>query len=226
MTTSSTAISAQGSTLSIGSGVAPAPASVSSVTPSVAAATPGNPGTTLITTTAAHGLSDGAQVTPAALAGTGAATLNGNTYAISVVSPTTFTIQVNTFGLIFTATTGTIQGTAYLKVGNFKTYNGLDGQASEIDVTNLDSQAKEIRLGLVDFGQIQVEVDHNLQDVGQARVQNQYLSGAITPFLLSLPNGDTASFNAFARKFSLQGGVDQVVKRQLDLRISGPVTWC
>lgn len=221
----STAISAQGSTLGIATATPPATSSVSSVTVSAAAPTPAVPGTTLVTTTAAHGMADGAQVTFAAMAGTGATTLNGNTYAISVVSPTTFTIQVNTFGLVFTAATGTIQGTTYANLGNFKTYNGLDGQASEIDVTNLQSLAKEIRLGLVDFGQIQIECDHNLQDAGQARVQQQYLSGAITPFILSLPNGDTASFNAFVRKFSMQGGVDQVVKRQLDLRISGPVVW-
>jgi len=78
----------------------------------------------------------------------------------------------------------------------------------------------------VDFGQLQIEVDHNLQDPGQARVQQQYVAGALTNFILSLPNGDTASFQGFVRKFSMQGGVDQVVKRQLDVRISGPVTWC
>jgi hypothetical protein len=27
------------------------------------------------------------------------------------------------------------------------------------------------------------------------------------------------------RKFTSSGGVDQVLKRQADLRISGPVTW-
>lgn len=222
MTTSSSAISAQGSTLGIATATPPAAASVSSITPtSTSTGT-----TTLVTTTAAHGLADGAQVAFSALAGTGAATLNGNTYGISVLSPTTFTIQANTFGLVFTAATGSAQGTSYVNVANFRTFNGLDGQASEIDVTNLQSAAKEIRLGLVDFGQIQVECDHNLQDAGQARVQVQYLAGALTPFILSLPNGDTASFNAFVRKFSLQGGVDQVVKRQVDLRITGPVTWC
>jgi len=218
----SSAISAQGSTFGIASATAPAASTASSVTPTTSAAGT----TTLITTTAPHGLADGASVALSAFAGTGAATLNGNTYAISLVSSTSFTIQVNTFGLVFTAATGSIQGTTYLTVANFRTFNGLDGQASEIDVTNMASLAKEIRLGLVDFGQLQIEVDHNLQDPGQARVQQQYVAGALTNFILSLPNGDTASFQGFVRKFSMQGGVDQVVKRQLDVRISGPVTWC
>jgi len=218
----STAISAQGSTLGAASATAPAPSTVSSVTPTATATGT----TTLITTTAAHGLVEGAQVTLSALAGTGAATLNGNTYGISVVSSTSFTIQVNTYGLVFTAATGSVQGTTYTKVANFRTYNGFDGQASEIDVTNLDSTAKEIRLGLVDFGQLQVELDHNLADAGQARLLQLYNIGALSAFIVSLPNGDVASFNGFVRKFSLQGGVDQVVRRQVDIRVSGPVTWC
>ena len=222
----SSAISAQGSSLGIASAIAPATVSVASITPSAAAPSAAVPGTTLVTTSAAHGLAGGSQVTFAALAGTGAPVLNGNTYAVTVLSPTTFTIQTNTFGLVFTAATGTIQGVTYQVVGNLRTFNGLDGQASEIDVTNLQSTAKEIRLGLVDFGQIQLEADHNLADAGQARLQVQYVSGAIVQFILPLPNGNVASFNAFVRKFSLQGGVDQVVKRQIDLRISGPVTWC
>lgn len=222
----SSAISAQGSALGIASNTVPAASSVASVTPSAAAASLAVPGTTLVATSAAHGLANGAQVTLSALAGTGAAALNGNTYCISVVSPTSYTLPVNTFGLVFTASTGSAQGVTYSNVGNFRTFNGLDGQASELDVTNMASQAKEIRLGLVDFGQVQLECDHNLTDPGQARVQVQYLSGALTQFLLTLPNGNTASFNAFVRKFSLQGGVDQIVKRQVDLRITGPVTWC
>ena len=219
---SSSAISAQGSSFGIASATAPAPVSVASVTVTTSATGT----TTLVTTSAAHGYQDGALVTFSAMAGTGAATLNGNSYNISVTGATTFTIQVNTFGLVFTAATGSTQAVAYLMVANFRTYNGLDGQASEIDVTNMASLAKEVRLGLVDFGQLQIEVDHNLADPGQARVQQLYLSGALTNFLLALPNGDTAGFQGFVRKFSIQGGVDQVVKRQLDVRISGPVTWC
>lgn len=219
---SSSAISAQGSSFGIASATAPAPSTAATVTATAAAAGT----TTLITTTAAHGLVEGAAVALSAFAGTGAATLNGNTYNISVVSPTSFTIQVNTFSLVFTAASGSIQGTTYLTIANFRTYNGLDGQASEIDVTNMSSLAKEIRLGLVDYGQLQIELDHNLTDPGQARVQQQYVAGALTQFILALPNGDVAGFTGYARKFSVQGGVDQVVKRQLDVRISGAVTWC
>jgi hypothetical protein len=218
----SSAISAQGSTLGIASATAPAAVNLSSITATVTSSGT----TTSVATASPHGLANGAQVTFSGVTGADAALLNGQTYAVSVVSPTSFTIQLNSYGKTLTGTSASITGTAYLGVSNWRTFNGLDGQASEIDVTNLSSVAKEIRLGLVDFGQLQLECDHNLADAGQARVQTQYMAGALTPFILSLPNGNTASFNAFVRKFSLQGGVDQVVKRQIDLRISGPVTWC
>lgn len=218
----STAISAQGSTLSVTSGVAPSPVTLSTCT--VTTSSTGT--TTAFVSAAAHGLQNGAQVTFAGATGANASAINGLTFAVSVTSTTAFTIQLNTFGLVITVSSATIQGVAYVGVGNFRTYNGMDGQASEIDVTNLSSVAKEIRLGLVDFGQIQLEADHNAADAGQAQLLVQYRSGATTPVILTLPNGNAASFNCFVRKYGIQGGVDQVVKRQIDLRISGPVTWC
>ncbi len=36
-----------------------------------------------------------------------------------------------------------------------------------------------------------------------------------------LPNGNTATFTAFVKKFNSQGAVDQAVRRSADLRISG-----
>lgn len=218
----STAISAQGSTLGAATTTAPSPVNLSSITVSASATAT----TTLFTTAAAHGLVSGALVTPTGVTGADAALLNGLSFPVTVVSPTTFTIQLNTFGKTLTATSATITGTNYVYVGNMRTFNGLDGQASEIDVTNLASKAKEIRLGLVDYGQIQIEIDLDLADAGQQRALALYQSGGQSNWVLTLPNGNVASFQAFARRFSVQGGVDQVVRRTLELRISGPVTWC
>lgn len=218
----SSAISAQGTTLGISTGVAPAAVNLSSVT---VTATANGTITTFVTATP-HGMVDGAYETFSGVTGADAALLNGLTFAISYISSTSFSIQLNTFGKTLTVTSATVTGTNYALIGNLRSYSGLDGQASEIDVTNLSSLAKEIRLGLVDYGQIQVEIDHNIADAGQARALVAYNAGSIQQWVLTLPNGDTAAFNGFARKFSLQGGVDQVVRRQLDIRISGPVTWC
>ena len=44
-------------------------------------------------------------------------------------------------------------------------------------------------------------------------------------FKLQLPNGNTATFTAYVKKFNSLGAVDQAIRRSLDLRISGPVSW-
>ena len=53
------------------------------------------------------------------------------------------------------------------------------------------------------------------------------VGSAIKAFKLILPNGKTASFNGFVKKFggASGGAVDSVVKVGCDIRITGPVTW-
>lgn len=114
---------------------------------------------------------------------------------------------------------------SYTAVKNIKTYSGFDGSASEIDVTNLDSEAKEFRIGLEDNGQFTIELDRDFSDFGQIALLAARDSQASKNFKLTLSNGENAKFIGFVKKFSLNGGVDQVVKGSVDIRISGPVTW-
>jgi Lambda phage tail tube protein, TTP len=110
-------------------------------------------------------------------------------------------------------------------VGNWKTYSGFDGQASELDKTNLSSTAKEFALGIVDYGMLQLEFDQDNADTGQAAMLSAYAASASKSFKITLPNAATATFTGYVRKFTSAGGVDQIVKRQADIRISGAVTW-
>ena len=210
---SSTAISAQGSILQVGSG------SGSGLT--ISAISLGYP--TIITCTA-HGQPNGAVVALAGLTGANAGVLNGLSVPIRDVTTNTFSIDVNTLGLTITAA-GTATPVTYTTINNLKTFNGFDGQASVLDVTNLSSSAKEIKLGIVDPGTIQLEMDLDTSDAGQAVLLAAYNGSLSKNFLLTLPNSHTATFVAFVRKFTAAGGVDQVVKRQCDLQITGPVTW-
>jgi hypothetical protein len=207
----STAISAQGSTLQIGNG--------SGAAKTVSAAAAGYP--TIVTATA-HGFANGDIVTIAGASG--AATLNA-TFNIFDVTTNTFAVKLDTTGDTITFTSGTATPVAWTAVNNWKTYNGFDGQASELDTTNLSSTAKEFKLGIVDYGNLQLEFDQDNSDTGQAAMLTAYGSSLGKQFKITLPNSNTATFTAYVRKFTSMGGVDQVVKRQADLRISGAVTW-
>lgn len=212
----STAISAQGAVLSIGTGTGGAK--------TITAVQVGFP---TILTSAAHGFANGDVVSLAALAGANAAALNGLSVTIKNKTTNTFAVDVDTTGLTITAGAGTATPTTWTTVNNVASYTGFDGSASELDKTNLSSTAKEYMLGLVDPGQFSMELHTDLNDAGQAALRSKQQSGAISNFKLVLPgvvSNLTYTFTGYVKKFTQTGGVDQVVKSSCDVRISGPVT--
>lgn len=208
----SSAISAQGSTLQIGTATGSAK--------NITAAVIGNP---TILTSAAHGFTNGDVVTIAGIVGTLSA-LNGSTLVVTNVTTNTFALQYNSTGLAYTSG-GTATPVTWTKISNVRDFSGFDGQATELDKTNLDSSAKEFALGLVDPGQFTINVDRDQTDAGQLAVEAARIAGTIKNFKLTLPNSNTASFTGYVKKFSAQGGVDALLKSAIDIRISGAVTW-
>jgi Lambda phage tail tube protein, TTP len=111
---------------------------------------------------------------------------------------------------------------AFLDLCEIKTFNGFDGQASEVDVTTLCSEAKEMRLGLQDFGSFTFEMNYVPDDPAQVILQDLKAAGAPGEFKLVLPapNGEWA-FNAYVKSFPIAGGVDGVLTSSISLRITG-----
>lgn len=209
----STAISAQGSTLQIGTG--------SGGAKTITAAAIGFP---TVFTSAVHGLNNGDVVAIAALVGTISA-MNGSSFTVKNVTANTFAVDYNSLTLAYTSG-GTATPTTWTAVNNLKSFSGFDGQASELDKTNLSSTAKEIGLGLVDNGQFSIDLDYDYADAGQAALLAAITASALKTFKLTLPDAHTASFSAYVKRLPTAGGVDQIVKRSgISLRISGAVTW-
>jgi len=209
---SSTAISAQGSIIAVNTGVGAAK--------TITAIALGNP--TILTATS-HGFQNGDVVTLAGLTGIDASTLNGQSISVRNVTTNTFAVYIDTTAKAITAA-GTATSVTFTNIANVKTFTGFDGAASEIDVTNLDSLAKEFRLGLVDPGQFTFEIDYDSANVGHIALRAKQVSGVLNHFKLTLPDATVVTFTAYVKKFSLGGGVDAVAKTSVDLRISGPVT--
>ena len=128
-------------------------------------------------------------------------------------------------GTTFAIDTSISGSPSFTLIKNIKSFTGFDGSNSEIDVTNLSSTAKEYRLGLEDNGQFALELDRDFSDAGQTALLAARDSQTGKQYELTLANGETATFTGFVKKFSMAGGVDQVVKGSADIRISGPVTW-
>jgi len=210
----SQAISAQGSTLEIGTG--------SGGAKNISAGAAGFP---TILTSNAHGFSNGDRVTLAAFTGADAATLNAIVATVENVTTNTFSVAINTLAKTITYTTGTATPVTYTEIEEVKSFSGFDGAASEIDVTTLKSTAMEFRLGLQDFGSFKVEINVLNADPGQAACAAAKASGEVKNFRLTLPNAEVASFSGLVKSMPAQGGVNGIFGGSMDIRITGEVTW-
>jgi hypothetical protein len=210
----STAISAQGSTLSV-SGTAGAAKTITAIAL----------GFPTILTSAAHGFVNGDIETLAGLTGADAGLLNGQTVVVKNVTTNTFAVDIDTTGKTITAS-GNATPVTWTPIGNLKSFKGFDGEANEIDKTNLSSAAKEFMLGLQDFGHFTFDVDKDFSDPGQVACSAAKVAGSLKNFKLTLPNSRTATFSGYVKNDPLDGGVDQILTTTgVSIRITGAVTY-
>jgi len=123
---------------------------------------------------------------------------------------------------------GTVLTIGGQTIGNIKSYSGFDGEASEIDVTDLDSTAKEFILGLIDHGSFGLEWFPDFSDTGQDDLRAAALSGSSVAMIMTLVGSPetTATFTAFVKNaHSLSGSVDSATEGSAALKITGAVVW-
>jgi hypothetical protein len=112
--------------------------------------------------------------------------------------------------------------TDILGITNFQ---GFDGQAAEIDVTHLQSTAKEFIMGLQDFGTFSIDVNYLPDNPGQLECRTAKASGTLKAFKATFSDLSTADFEAYVLSSPVSGGVDAKVDSSFALRITGDVTF-
>jgi hypothetical protein len=135
---------------------------------------------------------------------------------MSGISAQGSTLQINT---------GTAGAPVYTKINGLLSFSGMDGSASDLDVTDLDSTAMEYISGLVDEGKFGFEIKRLKTDAGQMAVRAARTSGALTGMKLTLPDAAVATFTVLVKSVPTAGGVNAVLKGSVDTKISGPVVW-
>lgn len=178
---------------------------------------------TIITSTS-HGLANGDYVAIAGVTGTDAALLNSLSFVISNVTTNTFSINVNSVGKTLTAT-GTATPSAWIQVKELKAIKPSGASASKIDVTDLDSTAKEYRSGLVDNGTFSADIHILESDPGQAAVLAAFNAATVNTYKVASP-AKTRTFQATCLKFPTvpDSAVDGVQTGSAEWQISGSVT--
>lgn len=209
-----TAISAQGTTLKIG-------ASGSAKT--ITAITKANPG---VFTSTAHGLAAGTVVTLASIAGMTEA--NGKSGVVIPLTANTFSIAGLDTTNFSTYTSGGTATPSQVTVGNLTSVPMPGGQKAELDATNLSSTSKEFLAGLRDNGQATVSFHVDQDDAGQMVLRSSFAASgnSPSPFTVTLPNGKTRTFNAFCMNYGEPSlGVDGIFTGSATLRITGDITY-
>ena len=195
----------------------------------ITAIAPGNP--TIVTITG-HGLANGDVLTIAGVTGADAALLNGITGAGSVVTNhtvgavnDTIALNVDTTGKTLEAT-GTVTPANWTQITNVKSIKPGGATASKIDVTDLDSDAKEYETGLLDNGTVACDFFDVVTDPGQLAVLAAFQAAANQNFKVALTGGSTRTFNAAVLKFNTipDAAVDGAQTGSFELQISGAVT--
>jgi hypothetical protein len=120
--------------------------------------------------------------------------------------------------------------TTIAEVLNFK---GPTEKAPQLDATSFDSVAMEFIAGLPDNGEVTAEVQFIATDAQQQGLRTDLRNGTKRNFKLILNDMPSGGSNPTSVSFAaivtqapeLGGAVNQVVKGQIGLRISGQATW-
>ncbi|MBU1567716.1 MAG: phage tail protein [Proteobacteria bacterium] len=191
----------------------------------ISAAAAGYP--TILTATA-HGLANGDIAAIAGVVGTmgtdSANGLNGNSYTVKNITTNTFCIEANTTGLTYTSD-GTATPSAWIQIKELKSIKPAGAAASSIDVTDLDSTAKEYRTGLMDNGSFSCDIQILESDPGQAAALAAFAASSILNYKVET-TAKTRTFEATCLKFPTipDSSVDGVQTGTAEWQISGDIT--
>lgn len=142
---------------------------------------------------------------------------SGSAFALKGVDSTNFGVY---------ASGGTAQKYTMQALSQPTQISGFDGQASEIDVTHLQSVAKEILLGLQDFGNVTLKLWLLSADTGQALLRSLKRTATFTPYSLKLSDGSVSAFMAGVKQFSFDGvQPDGAVGVSVTLRVTNQPAW-
>ena len=205
------AISAQGSKVYIGTGSGGAIA-VTAITKAFRAEVTGT-----------NTLTKGDRVTFASV--TGMTEINTLSGTVLSATGSAFVVDIDTRAFTTYTSGGTATPITFTQIKEVKDFKPSGAQVSKIDVTNLDSTAKEYVGGLVDNGDFGMSVNYVASDPGQAACKTAFESSLTKAFKIVAPNADTFTFNAFVMKFPEvpSGAVDGVLMGDMTVQITGAV---
>ncbi len=116
----------------------------------------------------------------------------------------------------------------FYTIGEVKSFEGPNGTAPEIDVSNFDSTEAEFITGLSMPGELQMTMNFVGSDTQQQGLDADRVAGTRRNYKLILNDHDsqptTFTFLASVTSFSLSGATNAAYEAKCTLKISGEVT--
>ena len=152
--------------------------------------------------------------------------LLGIVQASPAPTATSCTVAIDSSGFATVGTTGNATAQVFNKVGNVQDFTPDGGTANIIDVTNMDSLAKEKRQGLQDNGNYSLTYDADDTDVGQLRLIASRAAQAVVVFKQVYPGGlKIRAWQGFVQKITEPvAGVDKVLRCTSTVVVTGPIS--
>ena len=151
--------------------------------------------------------------------------LLGIVQATPAPTATGATVAIDSSGFATAGTTGTATPQTFSKVGNVQDFTPDGGTANVIDVSNMDSTAKEKRQGLQDMGNYSLTYDTDDTDVGQLALIAARTAQSIKTFKQTYPGGLLVrAWQGFVQKVAEpSAGVDKVLRGSATIVVTGPI---
>lgn len=105
--------------------------------------------------------------------------------------------------------------------------DGPSGSATIIDATDLDSTAREKVMGLMDEGQVTLNINYRPDQTAHELLRAQRAAKALCLFKITFTDSapaTTYTFSAYVTGFNVSGSVDNLVKASVTIEITGPIT--
>lgn len=115
---------------------------------------------------------------------------------------------------------------AFTTIAEVKSIDGPGGQTAEIDVTDLNSTAKEFVLGLQDEGDITLDMNYIPSNAQHAALRTLRGNGNENNFRITFTDSPntTWTFGARVKGFTINNSVDSVTGLSVTLRVTGAIT--
>jgi hypothetical protein len=152
----------------------------------------------------------------------------------SITGAGTSVINIHgSFTSIGAAAGAEVRGYTSTFIGEVTDFTGPGGAAQVIDVTSLQSTAKEKLVGLRDEGQLSLTMNFNATDDGQTKLLTDRAARQQRKYAIvftDISSGSSAYpswcyFSGYAMQYSVSGAVDNKVTANAVIEINGPVIY-